>query len=76
MDSGISLNGDTISSPDSDNSSQHHMQNQSVSIEATFFEMSMKSFRMTFSTPEANFFVFFPTCIRTSKRESQDVAMS
>lgn len=32
MDSGISLNGDTISSPDSDNSSQHHIQNQSVSI--------------------------------------------
>lgn len=31
MDSGISLNGDTISSPDSDNSSQHHIQNQSVS---------------------------------------------
>lgn len=30
MDSGISLNGDTISSPDSDNSSQH-LQNQSVS---------------------------------------------
>ncbi|XP_055311335.1 serine-rich adhesin for platelets isoform X2 [Sitodiplosis mosellana] len=29
MDSGISLNGDTISSPDSDNSSQHHIQNQS-----------------------------------------------
>lgn len=32
MDSGISLNGDTISSPDSDNSSQHHIQNQSVSF--------------------------------------------
>lgn len=29
MDSGISLNGDTISSPDSDNSSQLHLQNQS-----------------------------------------------
>lgn len=33
MDSGISLNGDTISSPDSDNSSQHHIQNQSVSLQ-------------------------------------------
>lgn len=32
MDSGISLNGDTISSPDSDNSSQHHIQNQTVSV--------------------------------------------
>lgn len=32
MDSGISLNGDTISSPDSDNSSQHHIQNQTVCI--------------------------------------------
>lgn len=32
MDSGISLNGDTISSPDSDNSSQN-LQNQSVRTE-------------------------------------------
>lgn len=32
MDSGISLNGDTISSPDSDNSSQLHIQNQNVSF--------------------------------------------
>lgn len=31
IDSGISINGDNISSPDSDNSSQH-IQNQIVSI--------------------------------------------
>lgn len=37
MDSGISLNGDTISSPDSDNSSQLHMQNQSVRTTSSLY---------------------------------------
>lgn len=32
MDSGISLSGDTISSPDSDISASQHLQNQSVSL--------------------------------------------
>lgn len=41
MDSGISLNGDTISSPDSDNSSQHRIQNQTVSIELELKRISL-----------------------------------
>lgn len=41
MDSGISLNGDTISSPDSDYSSQH-IQNQTVS--RSIYSTSKESF--------------------------------
>lgn len=55
MDSGISLNGDTISSPDSDNSSQHHIQNQTVCIN------DIKIFLLLKQT----FFFFRNTCFFT-----------
>lgn len=54
MDSGISLNGDTISSPDSDNSSQHHIQNQNVRIVSLSFLIKSSAVKQRTNTLQSH----------------------